>query len=96
MYSISVSNSNRSHSIHFVTGYFSWRNTTNGSWFIQAFTKVFDEFHSKRDVLWMLTRVNRLVAYEFESSVNDELKNKKKQAPCIVSQLTKDFYLKPK
>jgi hypothetical protein len=77
-------------------GYFSWRNSTNGSWFIQALYRVFREYHKERDVLWMLTRVNHVVAYDFESNASQEFMNKKKQVPCIVSQLTKDFYLKPK
>ena len=48
------------------------------------------------DFVRLLTRVNREVAYEFQSSTQKEYMNRRKQMPSIVSKLTKDIYLTPK
>ncbi|KAI0227833.1 Caspase-3 [Lamellibrachia satsuma] len=78
-------------------GYFSWRNSSNGSWFIQALYKVFQRDRGERDILTLLTKVNCMVACEFESHVpTDESMHLKKQIPSIVSMLTKQLYLPPK
>ncbi|KAI0221883.1 Caspase-3 [Lamellibrachia satsuma] len=78
-------------------GYFSWRNSNNGSWFIQALYKVFQKDGGERDILTLLTKVNCMVACEFESHVpTDESMHLKKQIPSIVSMLTKQLYLPPK
>ncbi|XP_070545117.1 caspase-3-like isoform X1 [Ptychodera flava] len=79
-----------------VPGYYSWRNTENGSWFIQAICKVFDRYGQDMDVLQMMTKVSRIVAYSFESSANSPSNDKKKQIPCTVSMLTKDLLFTPK
>lgn len=79
-----------------VPGYFSWRNSTKGSWFVQAFCKVLKEYAKTRDLVWIMTRVNHMVAYEFQSNASKEFMNKKKQIPSIVSMLTKDVIFKPK
>ena len=80
----------------FLAGYFSWRNSTKGSWFVQALCKVLDRFGKEKDLLWILTRTSYLVAYEFESNASKEFMNKKKQIPCVMSMLTKELYLRPK
>lgn len=79
-----------------VPGYFSWRNSVKGSWFMQAIYDVFmtkckDGKHlwQKLDLVKLLTRVNKKVAFEFES--NSSHMNMKKQIPCITSMLTKDL-----
>ncbi|KAI0211187.1 Caspase-3 [Lamellibrachia satsuma] len=77
-------------------GYFSWRNSNKGSWFIQALYKVFQKECGERDILTMLTKVNRMVAYEFQSNASRPDMNRKKQIPSIVSMLTKQLYLRPK
>jgi hypothetical protein len=79
-----------------VPGYFSWRNSTKGSWFIQALCRMLDRYGGTRDLLWIMTRVNYAVAYEFESNASREYMNRKKQIPCIMSMLTKDLYLTAK
>ena len=82
-----------------LSGYFSWRNSSKGSWFVQAIKRVFDEYATAKppkDILWMMTRVNRIVAYEMESNASKEYMNKKKQIPCIVSMLTKELYFTDK
>ena len=83
--------------LHFLLlGYFSWRNSTKGSWFCQALVMVLKQHAETRDLMWMMTRVNRMVAYEFESNASKEFMNRKKQIPCITSMLTKDVYFRPK
>ncbi|KAI0241409.1 Caspase-3 [Lamellibrachia satsuma] len=77
-------------------GYFSWRNSNKGSWFIQALCKVFQKDLGERDILTLLTEVNFIVAYEFQSNASRPDMNRKKQIPSIVSMLTKQLYLPPK
>ncbi|XP_041364768.1 caspase-3-like [Gigantopelta aegis] len=78
-----------------VPGYFSWRNSTHGSWFIRALSEVLKEHADTLDLMTMMTRVNKKVAYEFESNAAKEFMNQK-QIPCITSMLTKDVYFRPK
>ena len=79
-----------------VAGYFSWRNSQNGSWFIQSLCDVLNESGTKLEIMQLLTAVNRKVAYHFESNTTDAKMHGKKQIPCIVSMLTKELYFKPK
>ncbi|KAF1384381.1 hypothetical protein PFLUV_G00117740 [Perca fluviatilis] len=73
-------------------GYYSWRNATNGSWFMQALCEMLMRFRGELELMQIMTRVNRKVALHFESSSNLPGFSGKKQIPCIVSMLTKDFY----
>ncbi|KAA8589150.1 hypothetical protein FQN60_010495, partial [Etheostoma spectabile] len=73
-------------------GYYSWRNTTNGSWFMQSLCEMLKRFSGELELMQIMTRVNRMVALHFESSSNLPGFSGKKQIPCIVSMLTKDFY----
>ncbi|XP_017278585.1 caspase-3 [Kryptolebias marmoratus] len=73
-------------------GFYSWRNTSNGSWFIQSLCAMLERFKGELDLMQILTRVNNMVASNFESSSNLVGFSEKKQIPCIVSMLTKDFY----
>ena len=52
------------------------------------------KYGTEHDIMWILTRVNREVAYEFQS-VKKECINKK-QIPSIVSMLTRDLIFSPK
>lgn len=72
-----------------VPGFVSWRNQDEGSWFVQALVEVFKTYASREDILSMITRVNRKVAMEFESSC------KKKQMPAPVLMLTRKLYFYP-
>ncbi|CAK9300328.1 unnamed protein product [Gordionus sp. m RMFG-2023] len=74
-----------------VPGYFSWRNCSEGSWFIQSLCKALDKYSHKLDLLRILTRVNRMVG-EYTSNTNDPDWHDKMQSPSIVSMLTKDLY----
>ncbi|XP_078071198.1 caspase-3b [Mustelus asterias] len=73
-------------------GYYSWRNTGNGSWFIQSLCYILDKHGKELELMQLLTRVNHKVALEFESSTSTEACNEKKQIPCIISMLTKELY----
>ncbi|XP_032043171.1 caspase-3 [Aythya fuligula] len=74
-------------------GYYSWRNAAEGSWFIQSLCRVLKEHARKLELMQILTRVNRRVS-EYESYSNRPDFNAKKQIPCIVSMLTKEFYFR--
>ncbi|XP_041638352.1 caspase-3-like [Cheilinus undulatus] len=73
-------------------GYYSWRNTTNGSWFMQALCEMLQRYSGELELMQIMTRVNRRVATNFESASNLPGFSGKKQIPCIVSMLTKDFF----
>ncbi|XP_077466186.1 caspase-3b isoform X2 [Stigmatopora argus] len=73
-------------------GYYSWRNTQNGSWFIQALCEMLKHFKGELELMQILTRVNHKVATQFESDSNLPGFTGKKQIPCISSMLTKEFY----
>lgn len=76
-----------------VPGYLAWNEKpVQGSWFIEAIIEVFNKHHDKMDVLTMLTKVNKKVAYNFESKAPEMYKERKKQIACITSTLTKDLY----
>ncbi|XP_018546419.1 LOW QUALITY PROTEIN: caspase-3-like [Lates calcarifer] len=76
-------------------GYYSWRNTMTGSWFIQSLCDMISKYWKELEVLHIMTRVNHKVAVEFESVSNQPGFDKRKQIPCIVSMLTKEMYFSP-
>lgn len=79
--------------LHFApVGYYSWRNSKDGSWFIQSLCAMLKLYAHKLEFMHILTRVNRKVAIEFESFSHDSTFHAKKQIPCIVSMLTKELY----
>lgn len=76
--------------------YYSWRNESNGSIFIQALCSTFNVYHTKKDILQMLTYVNCMVAYEFESTSKKAGYDSRKQIPSITTQLTATVHFYPK
>jgi len=75
-----------------IPGFYSWRNTTAGSWFVQAFCHVLERGAHTTDLLSLMTRVSRRVAFDFQSNVpGDFVMHEKKQIPCITSMLTRDI-----
>ncbi|KAJ3615026.1 hypothetical protein NHX12_018594 [Muraenolepis orangiensis] len=76
-------------------GYYSWRNTTSGSWFMQSLCEMVGRYGKELELLHILTRVNHKVAVEFESISNSPGFDAKKQIPCVVSMLTKEMYFTP-
>jgi hypothetical protein len=77
-------------------GFFSWRNTQDGSWFMQSLIRVLSEYHHDLDLLTMLTIVNHRVAYYKQSNATTREFSEKKQVPCITSMLTRRVFLRPK
>uniref|UniRef100_A0A1B0CYU0 Caspase n=1 Tax=Phlebotomus papatasi TaxID=29031 RepID=A0A1B0CYU0_PHLPP len=78
-------------------GHYSWRNPENGSWFIEVLYEELKKYGTERDILTLLTGVNRKVAYEYQSNVPSNPKmDSKKQQPTIVSMLNKILYFTPK
>jgi len=77
-----------------VPGYYSWRNSVNGSWFIQSLTKVFEDNAERMDILRMLTRVNSMVS-TYKSRTGDVYSDRKRQVSSIVSMLRKELYFFP-
>lgn len=77
-------------------GYFSWRNTQQGSWFIRALTDELQKAISSTtdvvDFAQVLTKVARTVAYDFESKAAVKTMNAKKQVPSLYSTLTKEIH----
>lgn len=73
-------------------GYYSWRNTANGSWFISSLCEMLAKYGRELEIMQIMTRVNHKVALEFESSSNLPGFNTMKQIPCIMSMLTKELY----
>lgn len=75
-----------------IPGFYSWRNTTAGSWFVQALCHVLQTEAHTSDLLSLMTRVSRRVAFDFQSNVpNDYVMHEKKQIPCVTSMLTRDI-----
>ncbi|KAE9554470.1 hypothetical protein FO519_002344 [Halicephalobus sp. NKZ332] len=70
--------------------YVSWRNSTNGSWFIQSICEVFSKYSGTLDIMKLLTRVHKRVSEVYEST-----SGKHKQIPECHSRLRKDFYFFP-
>lgn len=79
-----------------IPGYYSWRNPTHGSWFVQALTAVLSHDYRQDDLLSMLTTVNRRVALEYESFCPGQGDfDGNKQVPCINSMLTRKLFFCP-
>ncbi|XP_049539170.1 caspase-1-like [Anopheles darlingi] len=78
-------------------GHYSFRNPSNGSWFIQSLCTVLESYGHKKELLRILTAVSENVAYNYISNVPDKDKfDKKKQIPTIISTLTKAVYFRSK
>nr|XP_018910199.1 PREDICTED: caspase-1-like isoform X2 [Bemisia tabaci] len=78
-------------------GFYSWRNTQRGSWFMQALCEELKKHCYSLDLLTILTFVNRRVATDYQSNVpgNNEM-DAQKQIPCITYMLTRLLKFKPK
>ncbi|MCJ8749290.1 hypothetical protein PDJAM_G00174580 [Pangasius djambal] len=76
-------------------GYYSWRNTQTGSWFMQSLCEMLSKHGPELELMQILTRVNYKVALDFESASNTPGFHAKKQIPCIVSMLTKEMFFTP-
>jgi len=79
-----------------VAGYYSWRNTVQGSWFIQVLGPALMSNYKDHDVLTILSKVSKVVATEYESNSSRTEFNNKKQIPFIYSTLTNKLFIQPK
>ncbi|CAI9722937.1 caspasecaspase-3-like [Octopus vulgaris] len=75
-----------------VSGFYSWRNSTTGTWFIQSLAHILERHGDRLELQHLMLSVNRKVAYEYESDTWEPEINEKKQVPSIVSMLTKQLY----
>ncbi|CAO1386026.1 unnamed protein product [Diamesa hyperborea] len=73
-----------------IPGFYSWRNTTRGSWFMQSLCAELNENGKKYDLLTLLTFVSQRVAYDYESNTPDTpTMHQQKQIPCTTTMLTR-------
>lgn len=73
-----------------ILGFYSWRNTTRGSWFMQSLCAELQENGKKYDLLTLLTFVAQRVAYDYESNTPDTpTMHQQKQIPCTTTMLTR-------
>ena len=77
-------------------GYYAWRNSQKGSWFIQALCEMLNKHAREWDLLQILTKVNRRVVMDYHSNCSDPYMNQRQQIPVFVSTLTKDVKFFPK
>lgn len=66
-----------------------------GSWYIEEICSIFQRYGKYYDLLTLLTFVSQRVAVNYMSENSIDLYHDKKQAPCIVSTLTKLLYFCP-
>uniref|UniRef100_A0A8B9I4A8 Caspase-6 n=1 Tax=Anser brachyrhynchus TaxID=132585 RepID=A0A8B9I4A8_9AVES len=77
-------------------GYFSHRETINGSWYIQDLCEALKKHGSSLEFTELLTVVNRKVSHRKVDVCKDINAIGKKQIPCFASMLTKKLYFHPK
>jgi hypothetical protein len=71
-------------------GFYSWRSTTNGSWFVQALCKELKDKGTSVHILTLLTFVIQRVALDFESNTpGNYIMHQQKQIPCVTTMLTR-------
>ena len=78
------------------SGYFSFRHTINGSWYIQDLCEALRQCGGSLEFTELLTLVNSKVAKRYVEKSSDQNAIGKKQIPCFVSMLTKKLYFRPK
>ncbi|NXX32348.1 CASP6 protein, partial [Nicator chloris] len=77
-------------------GYYSHRDTVNGSWYIQDLCETLGKHGSSMEFTEILTVVNRKVSYRRVDCCKNINAIGKKQIPCFASMLTKKLYFHPK
>uniref|UniRef100_A0A8C6TNU3 Caspase-6 n=1 Tax=Neogobius melanostomus TaxID=47308 RepID=A0A8C6TNU3_9GOBI len=77
-------------------GYYSHRETINGSWYIQDLCELLRHYGDSLEFTELLTLVNRKVSIRSVGNSNDRNAIGKKQVPCFASMLTKKLYFRPK
>ncbi|XP_040891401.1 caspase-6-like [Toxotes jaculatrix] len=77
-------------------GYYSHRETINGSWYVQDLCEVLRKYGDSLEFTELLTLVNRKVSMRSVGNCSDRSAIGKKQVPCFASMLTKKLYFRPK
>lgn len=77
-------------------GYYSHRETVNGSWYIQDLCDLLRKYGDSLEFTELLTLVNRKVSMRSVGFCADPNAIGKKQVPCFASMLTKKLYFRPK
>ncbi|XP_025934842.1 caspase-6 isoform X2 [Apteryx rowi] len=77
-------------------GYYSHRETLNGSWYIQDLCEALKKHGCSLEFTELLTVVNRKVSHRKVEMCRDINAIGKKQIPCFASMLTKKLYFHPK
>ncbi|XP_049741488.1 caspase-6 isoform X2 [Elephas maximus indicus] len=77
-------------------GYYSHRETVNGSWYIQDLCEMLEKYGSSLEFTELLTLVNRKVSQRRVDFCKDPSAIGKKQVPCFASMLTKKLHFFPK
>ncbi|XP_072319480.1 caspase-6-like [Eucyclogobius newberryi] len=77
-------------------GYYSHRETINGSWYIQDLCELLQKYGDSLEFTEVLTLVNRKVSMRSVGNSNDRNAIGKKQVPCFASMLTKKLYFRAK
>uniref|UniRef100_A0A3Q4HGM4 Caspase-6 n=1 Tax=Neolamprologus brichardi TaxID=32507 RepID=A0A3Q4HGM4_NEOBR len=73
-------------------GYYSFRETKKGSWYIQALCEMLRKYDNSLEFTELLTLVNRKVSMRNVPKSCDTQLVGKKQMPCFASMLTKKLY----
>ncbi|KAM7167716.1 caspase-6 [Macrochelys suwanniensis] len=73
-------------------GYYSHRETLNGTWYIQDLCEMIRKYGSSLEFTELLTLVNRKVSYRKVDMCRDINAIGKKQIPCFASMLTKKLH----
>uniref|UniRef100_A0A8C8RNC9 Caspase-6 n=1 Tax=Pelusios castaneus TaxID=367368 RepID=A0A8C8RNC9_9SAUR len=76
-------------------GYYSHRETQNGSWYIQDLCEMIRRYGSSLEFTELLTLVNRKVAHRKVDVCRDINAIGKKQVPCFASMLTRKLHFQP-
>ncbi|XP_038837563.1 caspase-6-like isoform X2 [Salvelinus namaycush] len=77
-------------------GYYSHRETINGSWYIQDLCGAMRKFGDSLEFTELLTLVNRKVSMRSVGNCTDQSAIGKKQVPCFASMLTRKLYFRAK
>ncbi|EMP40795.1 Caspase-6, partial [Chelonia mydas] len=77
-------------------GYYSHRETLNGTWYIQDFCEMIRKYGSSLEFTELLTLVNRKVSHRKVDICRDINAIGKKQIPCFASMLTKKLHFHQK
>ncbi|XP_078051904.1 caspase-1-like [Augochlora pura] len=72
-----------------VDEFYSWRNPSEGTFYVQQLCEVIKEYRHTHDLTEMMTITARVVANEYSSSHYIPFKNEQKQMPTITSTLTR-------